>query len=229
MNEFGTALLRAGQLLAAFEPELIGIVLLSLRVSLTAACLAFLIGAPLGVALAIRAFPGRRAVVVASNAMLGLPPVVVGLAVYLLLSRAGPLGSHGLLFTPGAMIIAQTILAVPIVVALAHRAGEALWLEHGDALVVDGAGTPRAVREILTMARVPLVTAFLAAFGRSISEVGAIIVVGGNIRGVTRTMTTAIALETSRGDLALALALGIVLVSVTLLVSAAAFLLGRER
>lgn len=229
MNEFAAALVQAGRLLVAFEPELVGIVLLSLRVSLAAACLAFLIGAPLGVALAVRPFPGRRAVVIASNAMLGLPPVVVGLAVYLLLSRAGPLGPYGLLFTPGAMIIAQTILAAPVVIALSHRAGEALWREHGDALVVDGAGMSRVVREILAMARVPLVTAFLAAFGRSISEVGAIIVVGGNIRGVTRTMTTAIALETSRGDLPLALALGIILVSLTLLVSAAAFLLGRER
>lgn len=228
MTDFATALGLAFRLVGRLEPELLDIVVLSLRVSLSAAAIAFVVGAPIGAMLAVSRFRGRQAVVVVCNAMLGLPPVVVGLAVYLLVSRAGPLGSFGLLFTPAAMVLAQSILATPIVVALAHRACQALWAEHGDSLVTDGASTGRAVLEILAMARTPLVTAFLAAFGRSIAEVGAIIMVGGNIRGVTRTMTTSIVLETSRGDLPLALALGLVLISLTLLVSAAAFLLARE-
>jgi tungstate transport system permease protein len=159
--------------------------------------------------------------------MLGLPPVVVGLAVYLLLSRSGPLGPLGLLFTPSAMVIAQTVLSLPIVVALVHRSSEVLWGEFGDAMRVDGVGPVRAIATTLAMGRASLLTAFLAAFGRAIAEVGAIIMVGGNIRGHTRTMTTAIALETSRGDLALALALGLILVTVALMVSALSFGLAR--
>ena len=228
MSDFATALGLALALVARLDTELLDIVSLSLRVSLSAAIIAFLLGAPIGAALAVARFRGRRAIVVVANAMLGLPPVVVGLAIYLLVSRAGPLGSFGLLFTPSAMVLAQSVLATPIVIALAHRACEALWAEHGDALVTDGASTGRSVLELIAMARTPLLTAFLAAFGRSIAEVGAIIMVGGNIRGVTRTMTTAIALETSRGDLPLALALGMILISLTLLVSTAAFLLARE-
>jgi len=227
MTEFGRALGLAFDLVTGLDPEFVGIVLLSLRVSLSAAVLAFLLGAPLGAGLAVARFRGKTGLLVLVNALLGLPPVVVGLLVYLLVSRSGPLGSLGLLFTPGAMVLAQTILAAPIVVALTHRFAGALWAEYGDALVVDGTSRPRAVAVLLAMGRASLVTVFLTAFGRAIAEVGAIIVVGGNIRGITRTMTTAIALETSKGDLALALALGLVLIGLSLAVTAAAF--GLER
>jgi tungstate transport system permease protein len=171
--------------------------------------------------------PGKSILLVIVNGLLGLPPVVVGLAVYLLVSRAGPLGFLGILFTPAAMIIAQAILALPIVTALVHRVLAGLWAEYGGALMVDGASRPRAALTLLAVGRAGLVTAILAAFGRAIAEVGAIIVVGGNIRGYTRTMTTAIALETSRGDLALALALGLILIALTILVSALTFWLSR--
>lgn len=227
MDEIGAAFLVALDLIARGDAEFVSIVLLSLRVSLTATILAFLIGAPLGAALAIKRFPGRAGVLVILNALLGLPPVVVGLVVYLLVSRSGPLGGLGLLFTPGAMVLAQTLLALPIVAALVHRWSEGMWSEYGDALTVDGVSTPRAVLSLLSMGRAGLVTAFLAAFGRAIAEVGAILMVGGNIRGATRTMTTAITLETSRGDLPLALGLGLVLIALTLAVSALAFALGR--
>ncbi len=162
-----------------------------------------------------------------ANALLGLPPVVVGLGVYLILSRSGPLGFFNWLFTPSAMIVAQVLLATPIIVALVHRMTEGLWKEYGDHLRVDGASSLRAVSEMLMVGRAGLLTAFLFAFGRAISEVGAIIVVGGNIRGVTRTMTTAIALETSKGELALALGLGMILVTLSIVVSAASFVLYR--
>jgi tungstate transport system permease protein len=165
--------------------------------------------------------------IVAANALLGLPPVVVGLAVYLLLSRSGPLGSFGLLFTPAAMIVAQAVLGTPIVVALAHRTAVGVWAAYGDSLLVDGASRLRALFPIMSMGREGLLTAFLAAFGRAIAEVGAIIIVGGNIRGYTRTMTTAIALETSKGDLSFALALGIILIMLSMTVSALSFLFGR--
>lgn len=227
MEEFGRAFVLALRLVLGADPELVGIVGLSLRVSLGAALLAFALGAPLGALLATARFRGRTALLVVLNALLGLPPVVVGLVVYLLVSRSGPLGSLGLLFTPGAMVLAQTLLALPIVTALVHRSSEGLWAEYGDALRVDGVGRGRAVVPLLAMGRTALLTAFLAAFGRAIAEVGAILIVGGNIRGHTRTMTTAIALETSRGDLALALALGLILVGLALLVSALAFALGR--
>jgi tungstate transport system permease protein len=170
-------------------------VLLSLRVSLTASALAFVIGAPLGAALALSRFRGRAGLIVFVNALLGLPPVVVGVFVYLMLSRAGPMGTLGWPFRPAAMVTAQTILATPIVVALTHRVCEPLWVEYGDSLLIGGASRPRAIPVVLSMARGGLVTAFLAAFGRAIAEVGAIIIVGGNIRGYTRTMTTAIALK----------------------------------
>lgn len=227
MEEIGRAFALALRLVAGADPELVGIVLLSLRVSLGASLVAFALGAPLGAWLAATPFPGRTGVLVILNALLGLPPVVVGLVVYLLVSRAGPLGFLGLLFTPGGMVLAQTLLALPIVAALVHRASEAHWAEVGDALRVDGAGRGRVVVMLLAMGRSGLVTAFLAAFGRAIAEVGAILMVGGNIRGHTRTMTTAIALETSRGDLALALALGLVLLALALAVSALAFGLNR--
>ena len=227
MDEFGRALALALHLILTADAELVGIVGLSLLVSLGASLLAFALGAPLGAFLATTRFRGRTALLVVLNALLGLPPVVVGLVVYLLVSRSGPLGSLGLLFTPGAMVLAQTLLALPIVAALVHRSSEGLWAEYGDALTVDGVGRGRAVLTLLAMGRAAMVTAFLAAFGRAIAEVGAILIVGGNIRGHTRTMTTAIALETSRGDLALALALGLILLGLTLLVSAFAFGLGR--
>ncbi len=227
MDDLGDAFAIALELIGRNDPELAGIVLLSLRVSLTASLLAFVIGAPLGAALAVVSFPGRSVVLVIVNALLGLPPVVVGLVVYILVSRAGPLGSLGLLFTPAAMIFAQALLALPIVVALVHRLAAALWLDYGDALRIDGASRSRSVATLLAMARTGLVTVFLAAFGRAIAEVGAILIVGGNIRGHTRTMTTAIALEASRGDLPLAVGLGLVLLALSLAVSAASFLLGR--
>jgi tungstate transport system permease protein len=204
------------------------IVSLSLGVSLTAAILASLLGMPLGAALAVYRVPGRRILIVALHALLGLPPVVVGLALYLLLSRSGPFGYLGLLFTPGAMILAQTVLALPIVAALVHAAAADLWTEYGAAFEVDGATRWRAIPHLLAMARTRLVTAFLAGFGRTISEVGAILIVGGNIAGYTRTMTTAIVLETSEGDFSLALGLGFVLIGVSVAVSATIFALGAR-
>jgi tungstate transport system permease protein len=228
MNDFTSALYVAFGLIATLDGELRAIVLLSLEVSLTASVCAFVIGAPLGMALAIYRFPGRNVLVVMANALLGLPPVVVGLAVYLLLSRSGPLGPLGLLFTPAAMVMAQTILAIPIVIALIHRVAIRLWHTYGDSLRIMGASRLQAIRPLMGMAREELLTAFLAAFGRAIAEVGAIIIVGGNIRGHTRTMTTTIALETSRGDFTLALALGIILIVVSMTVSAASLFFGRS-
>ena len=227
MSDLGQALFIALRLIGTLDPELVGIVALSLRVSLSATAIAFLIGAPAGAFLAITRFRGRTAAIVLANALLGLPPVVMGLVVYLLLSRSGPLGSLGLLFTPTAMIIAQACLAIPIVVAFVHRTSESLWSRYGDVLAVDGASLLRTIHELLLMGRSGLLTALLAAFGRAIAEVGAILIVGGNIRGSTRTMTTAIALETSKGDLPLALGLGLVLISLSVLVATAAFSLAR--
>ena len=209
--------------------ELWQIVGLSLMVSLGAAAIATLLGLPLGTALAIWRFPGRGAIVIAANALLGLPPVVVGLALYLLLSHSGPLGSLGLLFTPAAMVIAQSVLALPIVTALAHRAAEERWGEYGDALMDLGASRLRALPALIAMAHAPMLTAALAGFGRTVSEVGAIIVVGGNIAAYTRTMTTAIVLETSKGNLPLALGLGMVLIGLSTMICATAFALaGRS-
>jgi tungstate transport system permease protein len=175
------------------------IVALSIGVSLAATAIATAISLPIGTALSIFPFRGRRLVVVLINAFFGLPPVVVGLALYLALSRSGPLGSLALLFTPAAMIVAQTILAIPIITALVHRASERAWARYGDELVTDGATRLQAVPQILMIIRADLVTAVLAGFGRTVSEVGAVILVGGNIRGLTRTMTTTIALQASQG------------------------------
>jgi tungstate transport system permease protein len=215
-------------LIVHLDGDLFRIVALSLSVSLSAVAIAGLFGVPAGSALAVCRFSGRQAVIVIFNALLGLPPVVVGLFVYLMLSRSGPLGVFGLLFTPQAMVIAQAILTAPIVTVLVHRAVAEPWALYGDALVVDGTSRWRAIPELLAMSRAGLVTAFLAGFGRAIAEVGAIIIVGGNIAGVTRTMTTAIALETSKGNLSLALALGIILIVLSVLVSAVAFLLAHR-
>jgi tungstate transport system permease protein len=227
MNDFSAAFQIAVALIGRFDAELRQIIALSLQVSLSASVCAFAIGAPLGTALAVYRFRGRGLLVVLVNTLLGLPPVVVGLAVYLLLSRSGPLGSLGLLFTPAAMTIAQTALATPIVIALVHRVPAGLWRAYGDSLMISGASRLRAIRPLMRMGREGLLTAFLAAFGRAIAEVGAIIIVGGNIRGYTRSMTTTIALETSRGDLSLALALGLILLALSMAVSAAGLYFGR--
>jgi tungstate transport system permease protein len=187
--------------------------------------LATLAGLPLGAAIAVGRFPARSAVIVLLNALMGLPPVVVGLAVYLLLSRAGPLGSLGLLFTPGAMIVAQTILILPIIAALSRQAVEDAWREYDEQLRSLGVEGLRAALTVLWDVRFSLLTAVLAGLGRASAEVGAVMIVGGNIDGVTRVMTTTIALETSKGDLPLALGLGVVLISIVLVLNAAAFVL----
>jgi len=205
------------------DATLYAIVRLSLVVSLTATLIATLLGAPLGALIALSRFPGRQAVVVALNALMGLPPVVAGLAIYMLLSRAGPLGSLGLLFTPQAMVIAQTLLVLPIIAALARQTVEDLWIEYRDELAAMDVRPMRRVATLLWDARFSLVTALLAGFGRAAAEVGSIIIVGGNIEGHTRTMTTSIALETSRGNLPLAMGLGLVLICVVLLVNVAAW------
>ena len=225
MQDFLQAARSALALVGSLDPEFIGIVRLSLSISLSAAIIAMVIGAPLGGMLAVGRFRGRRTIIVLANALLGLPPVVVGLTIYLLLSRSGPLGFAGLLFTPAAMIIAQVVLTTPIVIALVHRPVAVLWSEYRDLMRVDGLSKAHSILELFVIGRSFLLTAFLAAFGRAIAEVGAIIMVGGNIRGFTRTMTTAIALETGKGELALALGLGLVLVVISVLVSAGAFLL----
>jgi tungstate transport system permease protein len=212
-------------MLAVFgQPGLWDIVALSLRVSLSAVALATLAGLPLGAAIAVGRFPGRTGVIVLLNALMGLPPVVVGLAVYLLLSRAGPLGSFGLLFTPGAMVVAQTILILPIIAALSRQAVEDAWREYDEQLRSLGVDGMRAALTVLWDVRFSLLTAVLAGLGRASAEVGAVMIVGGNIEGVTRVMTTTIALETSKGDLPLALGLGIVLIAIVLVLNAAAFL-----
>ena len=200
--------------------EIVG---LSISVSLVATAAATAISLPVGTALAVFAFRGRRLIVVLVNAFFGLPPVVVGLVLYLAFSRSGPLGFLALLFTPAAMVIAQTILAIPIIAALVHRASERAWARYGDELIADGATRLQAIPQILMIIRADLLTAVLAGFGRTVSEVGAVILVGGNIRGLTRTMTTTIALQTSQGDLSLALALGAVLVSISITISATVF------
>jgi tungstate transport system permease protein len=225
MNDFSRSIAAAFALIGEADAELLGIVALSVRVSLTASIIALLIGAPIGALLAITRFRGRQAIIVLTNALLGLPPVVVGLALYLLLSRSGPLGAAGLLFTPAAMVIAQTLLATPIVVALVHRPASLLWAEYGDLARIDGLSAFRSMALLFALGRTSLLTAFLAAFGRAIAEVGAIIIVGGNIRGFTRTMTTAIALETSKGDLPLALGLGLILLALSVAVATVAFVL----
>ena len=226
MDGFAQALWGAIGLVATGDPDLWEIVLLSLRVSLTATVIAAALGMPLGATLAVMRFPGRGAVVVALNALMGLPPVVVGLAVYLTLSNAGPLGVLGLLYTPTAMIAAQTLLVTPLIAALTRQTVESLDAEYREQLRSFGVGPARAVPTLLWDGRFALMTAFLAGFGRAIAEVGAVILVGGNINHVTRVMTTTIALETSRGNLALAMALGCVLIALALSVNAALAVLG---
>jgi tungstate transport system permease protein len=205
------------------DPELMAIVRLSLIVSLSAVLAAALIGVPLGALVALTRFRGREAVIIVLNALMGLPPVVVGLAVYLLLSRSGPLGSWGILFTPQAMIVAQTILIAPIMAALTRQTIEDLWVEYRDELAAMDIGPLGRIATLVWDARFSLVTALLAGFGRAAAEVGAVIIVGGNIDGFTRTMTTAIALETSKGDLPLAIGLGMVLITIVVVVNGLAW------
>ena len=207
------------------RPKLVEIVWLSLKVSLSAVVIATALALPLGAAIAVSKFRGRQTVIVILNALMGLPPVVVGLLVYLLLSRAGPLGAMGLLFTPTAMVVAQTILILPIIAALARQAVEDAWREYQEQLRSLGAGGGSAALTLVWDIRFSLLTAVLAGLGRAAAEVGAVMIVGGNIDGVTRVMTTAIALETSKGDLALALGLGIILVTIVLLLNTAAYTL----
>ena len=211
------------ELVFSADPRLMSIVFLSIFVSFSAVVLAALIGLPLGAVIALTRFPGREAVIVVLNALMGLPPVVVGLAVYLLLSRSGPLGSWGILFTPKAMVIAQAILVTPIIAALARQTIEDLWIEYRDELAAMNVGPLGRIATLIWDARFSLVTALLAGFGRAAAEVGAVIIVGGNIDGFTRTMTTAIALETSKGDLPLALGLGMVLIAIVVVVNALAW------
>jgi tungstate transport system permease protein len=223
MSEITQALGAAGAMIFGFDPKLIEIVLLSLQVSLAAVAIASVIGLPLGAAIAVNRFTGRRALIIVLNALMGLPPVVVGLVVYLLLSRAGPLGELGILFTPAAMIVAQTILILPIVAALSRQAIEDSWQEYHEQLRSLGAGPLTSALTLLRDASFSLVTVVLAGFGRAAAEVGAVIIVGGNIDGVTRVMTTAIALETSKGDLPLALGLGTILLALVLMLNATAY------
>jgi len=215
------------QLILTGDPALFAIVRLSLTVSLSALAVSALMRIPLGAAIALIRFRGREAVIVLLNALMGLPPVVVGLAVYLMLSRSGPLGSLGILFTPAAMVIAQTILITPIIAALARQTIEDLWAEYRDELTAMNVGPLGRVATLIWDARFSLVVALLAGFGRAAAEVGAIIIVGGNIEGFTRTMTTAIALETSKGDLPLAMGLGAVLILIVLMVNVLAWVARR--
>jgi tungstate transport system permease protein len=225
LSDLGAAFGETWRLLGGLDPQLVGIVVLSLQVSLTAVLIATAIGLPLGALIAVERFPGRAGLIVLMNALMGLPPVVVGLLVYLLLSRAGPLGSLGILFTPAAMVFAQTVLIVPIIAALARQTLEDAWREYEEQLRSLGAARLTAALTLLWDARFSLVTIVLAGFGRAAAEVGAVMIVGGNIDGVTRVMTTAIALETSKGDLPLALGLGIVLIGLIVALNAAASLL----
>ncbi|MHA1108626.1 MAG: ABC transporter permease [Alphaproteobacteria bacterium] len=226
MSDLGNAVTTAFRLVIGLDAALVEIVARSLYVSLVAVTIAALLALPLGAALALFRFPGRGVAAVALNALMGLPPVVVGLVVYLLLSRAGPMGVLGLLFTPAAMIIAQTILVLPIIAALSRNVTAGLWAEYSEQLRSLGVGRRRAVATVLWDGRLALMTVVLAGFGRASAEVGAVMIVGGNIDHVTRVMTTAIATETSKGDLELALALGLVLIAISVAINAATFAVG---
>src|ERR1700761_108994 len=211
------------QLILTADPTLFTIVKLSLLISLSATLVAALVGLPLGALIALTRFRGREAAIVTLNALMGLPPVVVGLAIYLTLSRSGPLGAWGLLFTPTAMVIAQTVLVIPIVSALARQTIEDLWGEYRDALAAMNVRPLRRISTLIWDARFSLVTALLAGFGRAAAEVGAIIIVGGNIEYFTRTMTTTIALETSKGNLPLAMGLGLILIFIIVAINVMAW------
>ena len=215
--------LSAWELIASGDATLFAIVRLSLAVSLSAVAIAVVVGLPLGAILALTRFPGRSAVIVILNGFMGLPPVVVGLTVYLLLSRSGPLGEFGLLFTPSAMVIAQALLVLPIIAALTRQTVEDLWAEYREELTAMGVGPAGQIATLLWDGRFSLVTALLAGFGRAAAEVGTVMIVGGNIDGYTRTMTTTIALETSKGNLPLAMGLGMVLIFLIIVINAAAW------
>ena len=225
MNEFSSAIGAALSMIVTLEADLVEIVLLSLQVSLSAVAIASVIALPLGALIALQSFPGRRGVVILLNALMGLPPVVVGLLVYLLLSRAGPLGPMGLLFTPTAMIIAQSIIVLPIIAALSRQTIADLHEAYDEHLRSLGCSPIQSVATLLWDGRFRLLTAIMAGFGRAIAEVGAVIIVGGNIQHATRVMTTTIALETSKGNLALALGLGLILVTLALGVNATALVI----
>ena len=222
MSETVTSLGSAAHMIGSVDPTLFRIALLSFEVSGLSVVIASLIALPLGAWLALARFPGRQTLIVILNGLMGLPPVVVGLLVYLLLSRAGPLGALGILFTPPAMIVAQTVLILPIIAALSRQVIEDAWSEYREQLLSLNATRWQCMLALLWDLRFTLSTAVLAGFGRAIAEVGAVMIVGGNIDGVTRVMTTAIALETSKGDLPLALALGAVLIAMVIVVNAAA-------
>src|SRR5262252_4575670 len=224
MTDFGAAAAQAASLVLSGNANLFEIVLLSLKVSLLSVVFASLIGLPAGALIAVARFPGRSTVIVVLNALMGLPSVVVGLVVYLLLSRAGPLGAFGILFTPTAMVIAQTVLILSIIAALSRQAIEDAFREYDEQLRSLGANRVQAALTLLWDSRFSLLTTVLAGFGRAAAEVGAVMIVGGNIDGVTRVMTTTIALETSKGDLPLALGLGIILIAIVIAVNAAAYL-----
>ena len=227
MLDLSQAFASALRQIVTLDPQLLQIIALSLKVTLTAVAIATLLGFAVGGVLAVYRFPGRGAVAALLNALMGLPPVVAGLIVYLLLSNAGPLGVLQLLYTPGAMIIAQLILITPIVAALTRQTCEDLLEEYRDQLRSLGASSAEVVTTLLWDGRYRLITAVLAGFGRAIAEVGAVMIVGGNIDHVTRTMTTAIALETSKGNITLALALGMILLAIALFVNVA--LMGSRR
>ena len=220
MNDFSNAIAVAWELVIGLDADLVEIVVLSLEISLSAVFIATLVALPLGAAVAVFRFPGRGACIVLLNALMGLPPVAVGLLIYLLLSRAGPLGQHGLLYTPAAMVIAQAVLVVPIIAALAQQVLSELYGEYEEQLRSLGVSSARAIPTLLWDGRFSLLIAVLAGFGRASAEVGAVIIVGGNINHLTRVMTTTIALETSKGNLAMALGLGLILVLIVVLVNA---------
>ncbi|WP_343561588.1 ABC transporter permease [Kiloniella sp. b19] len=228
MNDFSHALWLALELVISLDPDLTEIVGLSLTVSLSAVAIATAVGLPLGTALATLTFPGRKLVMALLSGLMGLPPVVVGLVVYLLLSRSGPLGTLGLLYTPEAMIIAQTLLIIPIVASLSRQTAEDLWSEYREQLTSLGCSPARAIPTLLYDGRYRLTTAVLAGFGRASAEVGAVMIVGGNIDHLTRVMTSAIALETSRGELSLALALGMILILLSFMINATSYIV-RDR
>ncbi|MEK9979877.1 MAG: ABC transporter permease [Paracoccaceae bacterium] len=229
MESFSEAFASALQLILSADPTLWGIVGLSLQVSLTAVFFAALVGIPLGALLAIKKFWGRPVLIVLVNALMGLPPVVVGLCVYLMLSKSGPLGILGLLYTPTAMIIAQTLLIAPIIAALSRTILKTLYEEYRDQFASFRLSQFQTVNTLLWEARFMLLTALLAGFGRAIAEVGAVMIVGGNISHYTRVMTTSIALETSKGNLSLALALGVILILLAILVNGALSVIGMQR
>ncbi len=225
MEDMLLAFGEAARLIAGLDRELVAIVTLSLQVSLSAVAISTAIGLPIGAMIAVGRFPGRQMVIALLNGLMGLPPVVVGLLIYLLLSRAGPLGGFGLLFTPAAMVVAQSVLIVPIAAALSRQVIEDAWREYEEQLRSLGSSLFSSALTLLWDTRFSLVTVVLAGFGRAAAEVGAVIIVGGNIDGVTRVMTTTIALETSKGNLPLALGLGVILIGLVLGVNATAHLI----